>query len=86
MVRNNCRIKSILAESYKDEKLLNQIIDSEFDYLKKEYISYIKSDSNLKPSPEVNTIFWASGFLDRCIEMKLKITESNTKILIVDSI
>jgi hypothetical protein len=77
---------SKVADSYKDEKLLQQIIDSEFEYLKKEYISYIESDSNSKISPEVNTIFWAEGFLESCIAMKIKITESNSKVLIVDSI
>jgi hypothetical protein len=77
---------SKVADSYKDQKLLQEIIDSEFEYLKKEYISYIESDSNSKLSPEVNTIFWARGFLDSCIEMKIKIAESNTKVLIVDSI
>lgn len=75
-----------LTDSYKDEKLLQEIIDSEFEYLKKEYISYIESNSNSKLSPEVNTIPWAWNFLNSCIKMKMKITESNTKVLIVDSI
>lgn len=75
-----------LTDNYKDEKLLQEIIDSEFEYLKNGYITYIESNSNSKLSPEVNTIFWAQSFLESCIEMKIKITESNTKVLIVDSI
>lgn len=74
-----------VADRYKDDKLLLEIIDSEFDYLKKEYISYTQSDSH-RPGPEANTIFYAWSFLDRSIKMKIKITESNTSILIVDSI
>lgn len=75
-----------VEKSYEDEKLLQEIIDSEFEYLKKEYIGYVESDSNSKLSPEVNTIPWAGNFFDSCIEIKMKITESNTKIFIVDSI
>jgi hypothetical protein len=75
-----------VADNYKDEKLLQEIIDSEFEYLKKEYNSYIESDSDSRHSPEVNTIFSAGSFLDKCIEMKIKIIESNTNVLIVDSV
>ncbi len=77
---------SKLAVSYKNEKLLQKLIDSEFEYLKKEYISYNESDSDSRHSPEVNTLSSAGSFLDKCIEMKIKIIEKNTNVLIVDSV
>lgn len=75
-----------LQENYKDEKRLWEIIDAEFEYLKKELTAYIESGSESKPSPEVNCVYWSSGFLDSCIEMKARITETGTIVLIVDSI
>ena len=77
---------SVLQEAYSDEKLLQEIIDAEFEYLKKEFITYIENGSESKTSPEVNCVYWASGFLDSCIEMKARIAETGTMILIVDSI
>jgi|GEM_PF-5558132 len=75
-----------LQQSYKDEKLLWDIIDAEFEYLKKEFTTYIDSGSESRPSPEVNCVYWSSGFLDSCIEMKSRIAETGTMVLIVDSI
>lgn len=75
-----------LQETYKDEKLLWEIIDTEFEYLKKELNDYIESGSQSKPSPEVNCVYWSSGFLDSCIEMKARINKTGTMVLVVDSI
>ncbi|AXB58125.1 hypothetical protein [Flavobacterium fluviale] len=75
-----------LQETYKDEKLLWEIIDAEFEYLKRELVTYIESGSKSKVSPEVNCVYWSSGFLDSCIEMKSRIAETGTMVFIVDSL
>lgn len=67
---------------YRDNTTIFDIIEKQFNYLK----SYFEEPDERSNAPQKNTIYFASLFLTRSIEMKLNINPSkNKRIVIVDS-
>jgi hypothetical protein len=66
---------------YKNDKVILEIIEKEFNFIKS---CWEKNEESY--SPEKTTVWYASVFLNKSIEMKLKIDKiENTNIIIVDS-
>ncbi len=72
-----------LVEKYKNNKVLLEVIENEFYFLK----TYWDKQDEHSRSPEINTIWSACQFLSISIQMKQIINPKiNTRIVIVDSI
>jgi hypothetical protein len=70
---------------YKDDKAILEIIEKEFNFIKSHWDIKETRSSDYK-DPESNTVYRAYEFLEKSIEMKLKInSKENTRIIIVDS-
>ncbi len=72
-----------VVEKHKNNKVLLEVIENEFNYLK----TYWDKQDEHSRSPEINTIWSACQFLSISIQMKQIINQKiNTRIVIVDSI
>lgn len=81
---------SKIEDLNQENKLLFELIDREFVWLKQNFFKE-KESENLEENyrsrnGDYYTIFCADGFFKNCIRMKKEIEEINTNILIVDSI
>lgn len=82
-IDKNVLDKTVLE--YKDDKAILEIIEKEFNFIKSYWDVKETRSSNYK-DPESTTVYRAYEFLEKSIEMKLKINpKENTRIIIVDS-
>lgn len=71
-----------IKQKYKADSIFSEAIEKEFNYLVKNY----KRENPIHRDPDITAVNMADSYFSYCITMKNSISESNTNILIVDSI